>query len=197
MGQSSTNGFRPSPSGLASFMRANCRRLQAKPVAYEIVEWLLRSGGCSDLSEMAIARALPRARSCEAVRQALVWLEAQGALRVVRRVKDGLRLSSVRTVVPQGAFDLFCAVLAGVSESISAVRSALYRRAYRRSLRPRPDVSHCFPNTQGASAGRGKDKDYLSVPDRFDALADLRALNVGAYARIMAAKSAEKGSGAL
>jgi hypothetical protein len=102
----------------------------------DLVLWFIGRGGCSDLSEIAIAQALRC--SDRAVHSSLAWLESEGALIVERRRSGGLRLSSVRKLNLSGCFALFGRVLGRVAASVALVGRRLRARAVMRSFRARP-----------------------------------------------------------
>lgn len=125
--------------GLRAFLCSpgNAPRLaEARPVARELVLWLVTQDGASDVSEMELARRLGRTAS--AVSANLRWLETEGALIVQRRSSGGLRLASARRLDVRGCFRLFASVLGRVASSVSRVLRGLRARRRLRAMRELP-----------------------------------------------------------
>lgn len=125
--------------GLRAFLcsPANAPRLaEARPVARDLVLWLVTQDGVAEMSEMELARRVGRSPS--AVAANLRWLESEGALVVQRRSSGGLLLASARRLDVRGCFRLFAQVLGRVASAVSRVLRGLRARRRLRAMRERP-----------------------------------------------------------
>lgn len=142
---------------------------EVRPVARQIVLYLARAGGVSDLSEMALARVLARAPS--AIAANLAWLEHEGALVVERRSVGGLRQASVRRLDVRGCLGLFARVLGRVASSVSSLLRRLRARRKVRAFRALPAERGYTPEPLAEPFRRGKSFPSEVAPDAAQMLA--------------------------
>jgi hypothetical protein len=141
---------------------------EERPVARDLVLWLITQDGASEVSEMQLARRL--GRSVSAVAANLAWLESEGALVVQRRSADGLRRASARRLDVRGCFRLFASVLGRAASAVSRCVRRLRVRARMRAMREKPSegqLQNC--HTPAAVAERYKQGNFFSVGPSADA----------------------------